>query len=121
MDNTQFLAAVSKIIKNDEDGDFEDYEDILSDVKKTTSKFKRSMDKIEDLNGIKSVSICTLNYNRPFITADKILISIHRTAIIIWVIKIIRIAGAISSKQNCLRCKSLQRVGIISEAWKGLI
>ena len=58
MDNTQFLAAVSKIIKNDEDGDFEDYEDILSDVKKTTSKFKRAMDKIEDLNGIKSVSIC---------------------------------------------------------------
>ena len=58
MDNTQFLAAVSKIIKNDEDGDFEDYEDILSDVKKTTSKFKRAMDKIEDLSGIKSVSVC---------------------------------------------------------------
>ena len=47
-----------------------------------------------------------------FITTDKILISIHRTAIIIWVIKIIRTAGTISSKQNCLRCKSLQRVGI---------
>lgn len=58
MDNTQLLAAISKIIKNDEDGEFEDYEDVLSDVKKTTSKFKRAMDKIEDLNGIKSVSIC---------------------------------------------------------------
>ena len=58
MDNTQFLAAVSKIINNDEDGDFEDYEDILSDVEKTTSKFKRAMDKIEDLISIKSVSIC---------------------------------------------------------------
>lgn len=32
--------------------------------------------------------------------------------IVIWVIKIIRTAGAISSKQNCLRCKSPQRVGI---------
>ena len=32
---------------------------------------------------------------------------------IIWVIKIIRTAGTISSKQNCLRCKSLQRVRII--------
>jgi len=31
---------------------------------------------------------------------------------IIWVIKIIRTAGTISSKQNCLRCKSLQRVGV---------
>lgn len=49
---------------------------------------------------------------RCFITADKILISIHRIATIIWVIKIIRIAGTISSKQNCLRCESLQRVGI---------
>lgn len=58
MDNTEFLAAVSKIIKNDEDGEFEEYEEILSDVKKTTSKFKRAMSKIEDLNGIKSVSIC---------------------------------------------------------------
>ena len=58
MDNTQFLAAVSKIIKNDEDGEFEDYEDVLSDVKKTSSKFKRAMDKIEDLSGIKSVSGC---------------------------------------------------------------
>ena len=58
MDNTQFLAAVSKIIKNDEDGEFEDYEDVLSDVKKTASKFKRAMDKIEDLSGIKSVSVC---------------------------------------------------------------
>ena len=38
--------------------------------------------------------------------------SIHRTAKIIWVIKIIRTAGVISSKQNCLRCKSLQRVGV---------
>lgn len=57
MGNTQFLAAVSKIIKNDEDGEFEDYEDVLSDVEKTTSKFKRAMDKIEDLSGIKSVSI----------------------------------------------------------------
>jgi len=52
---------------------------------------------------------------RCFITADKILISIHRIATIIWVIKIIRIAGTISSKQNCLRCESLQRVGIIIE------
>ena len=58
MDNTQFLAAVSKIIKNDEDGEFEDYEDVLSNVKKTASKFKRAMDKIEDLSGIKSVSVC---------------------------------------------------------------
>ena len=58
MDNTQFLVAVSKIIKNDEDGEFEDYEDVLSDVKKTASKFKRAMDKIEDLSGIKSVSVC---------------------------------------------------------------
>lgn len=58
MDNTQFLAAVSKIVKNDEDGEFEDYEDVLSDVKKTASKFKRAMDKIEDLSGIKSVSVC---------------------------------------------------------------
>ena len=40
---------------------------------------------------------------RNVITADKILISIHRTAIIILVIKIIRIAGAILSKQNCFR------------------
>ena len=55
---------------------------------------------------------------RCFITADKILISIHRIATIIWVIKIIkiiRIAGTISSKQNCLRCESLQRVGMIIE------
>ena len=51
------MATVSKIIKNDEDGEFEYYEDILSDVKKTTSRFKKAMDKIEDLNGIKSVSI----------------------------------------------------------------
>lgn len=58
MDNTQFLEAVSKIVKNDEDGEFEDYEDVLSDVKKTASKFKRAMDKIEDLSGIKSVSVC---------------------------------------------------------------
>ena len=50
------------------------------------------------------------------ITADKILISIHRTATIIWAIKIIRTAGTISSKQNCLRCKSLQRVGIIKNS-----
>lgn len=57
MDNMQFLAAASKIIKNDEDGGFEDYEDVLSDVEKTTSKFKRAMDKIEDLSSIKSVSI----------------------------------------------------------------
>ena len=57
MDNTQFLEAVSKIVKNDEDGEFEDYEDVLSDVKKTVSKFKRAMDKIEDLSGIKSVSV----------------------------------------------------------------
>lgn len=42
----------------DLNGLFEDYEDILSDVEKTTSKFKSAMDKIEDLNGIKSVSIC---------------------------------------------------------------
>ena len=40
------------------------------------------------------------------------MISIHRTAKTIWAIKIIRIAGAISSKQNCLRCKSLQRGGV---------
>lgn len=58
MDNTQFLEAVSKIVKNDEDGEFEDYEDVLRDVKKTASKFKRAMDKIEDLSGIKSVSVC---------------------------------------------------------------
>ncbi|MDD6679219.1 MAG: hypothetical protein PUF71_07530, partial [Firmicutes bacterium] len=43
---------------------------------------------------------------------------IHRTAKIIWVIKIIRTAGTISSKQNCLMCKSLQRMGI-SGAKKG--
>ena len=47
-----------------------------------------------------------------FITTDKILISIHSTAIIIWVIKIIRTAGAIFYKQNYLRCKPLQRVGV---------
>ena len=58
MDNMQFLESVSKIVKNDEDGEFEDYEDVLSDVKKTASKFKRAMDKIEDLSGIKSVSVC---------------------------------------------------------------
>ena len=60
----------------------------------------------------KSPATITLYSLRHFITADKILISIHRTATIIWVIKIIRTAGAISSKQNCLRYKSLQRVGI---------
>ncbi len=57
MDNTQFLAAVSEIIRNDEDGDFEEYENILSDVEKTASEFRSAMDKIEDLDGIKSVSI----------------------------------------------------------------
>ncbi|WP_407946011.1 hypothetical protein [Oscillibacter valericigenes] len=57
-----------------------------------------------------------LNRELPFITTDKILISIHRTAIIIWVIKIIRTAGTISPKQNCLMCKSLQRVGVTSSA-----
>ena len=56
-----------------------------------------------------------LNFSPQFITADKILISIHRTANTIWAIKIIRIAGAISYKQNCLRYKSLQRVRIISD------
>ena len=62
----------------------------------------------------------TLRDQFPFITADKILISIHRTAKTIWVIKTIRIAGTISTKQNCLRCKSLQRVGIIPKARKAL-
>lgn len=57
MDNMQLLAAFAKIIKNDEDEEFEDYEDLLSDVKKTTSKFKRAMDKIEDMTDIKSVSV----------------------------------------------------------------
>jgi len=37
---------------------------------------------------------------------------------IIWAIKIIRTAGAISSKQNCLRYKSLQRVGISFEGFE---
>lgn len=57
IDNTQVLVAVSKIIKNDEAGDFEDVEDVLSDVKKTISNFKRALDKIEDLNSIESVWI----------------------------------------------------------------
>ena len=35
----------------------------------------------------------TLIHSQSFITADKILISIHRIAIIIWTIKTIRIAG----------------------------
>ena len=37
-----------------------------------------------------------------FITADKILISIRRTAMIIWTIKIIKIAGIIFTKRICL-------------------
>ena len=49
-----------------------------------------------------------------FITADKILISTHCIAMIIWEIEIIRISGTILSKQNCLRLKFLQRVGMIS-------
>lgn len=47
-----------------------------------------------------------------FITADKILISTHCIAMIIWEIEIIRISGTVLSKQNCLRLKFLQRVGI---------
>lgn len=58
MDNTQLLEAISKIIKNDEDGDFENYEDTLNDAQQTISKFKGTMDKIEDLSDIKSVGIC---------------------------------------------------------------
>ena len=41
----------------------------------------------------------TLNYSRPFITTDKILISIHRITMIIWIVKIIRIAGIILTKR----------------------
>lgn len=48
-----------------------------------------------------------------FITADKILISTHRIAMIIWEIKIIRILGTTLYKQNCLILEFLQRVGII--------
>ena len=72
------------------------------------------LEKYVDLcyNTPKRITTITVYSIWRFITTDKILISIHRTAIIIWAIKIIRIAGAISSKQNCLRCKSLQRVGV---------
>ncbi len=37
----------------------------------------------------------TLIRSQSFITADKILISIHRIAMIIWIVKIIRTAGII--------------------------
>ena len=43
------------------------------------------------------------------------MISIHRTAEIIWAIKIIRIADAISPKQDYLRCGHLQQGEIISD------
>ena len=57
---------------------------------------------------------------RWFITADKILISIHRTAKTIWVIKIIRTAGIIFTKRICLSHKILQRVGIITKRKKAV-
>ena len=41
----------------------------------------------------------TLFRSQSFITADKILISIHRIAMIIWIVKIIRIADIIFTKQ----------------------
>ena len=76
--------------------------------------FRKHLEKYTGLcyNTPKPATTNPLYSPRHFITADKILISIHRTAIIIWVIKIIRTAGATSYKQNCLRCKSLQRVGV---------
>ena len=40
---------------------------------------------------------------------------------IIWEIKIIRISGTILSKQNCLRLKFLQRVGINHDNRKSLL
>ena len=78
--------------------------------------FRKHLEKYTGLcyNTPKPATTNPLYSPRHFITADKILISIHRTAIIIWVIKIIRTAGATSYKQNCLRCKSLQRVGIMN-------
>ena len=56
MNNTEFLAAVSEIIKNDED--YEYYDGDLHDVKKTLSQFKNAMDKIKDMKEVKSVDIC---------------------------------------------------------------
>ena len=60
-----------------------------------------------------SYCLTVLTFQKPFITTDKILISVHRIAIIIWIVKIIRIAGIIFTKQIRLSCKFLQRVGII--------
>ena len=54
----------------------------------------------------------TLIRSQSFITADKILISIHRIAMIIWIVKIIRIAGIIFTKRICLSHEILQRVGV---------
>ena len=81
------------------------------------NKIQRHLKKCEDFcyNTPMLLGTITCYSQREFITADKILISIHRTANTIWAIKIIRIAGAISYKQNCLRYKSLQRARIISD------
>jgi hypothetical protein len=57
MDNAKFLSRISKLIKNDEDGDFEDYVDTLDEVKKKIAKFKRAINKIESLEGIRCVNI----------------------------------------------------------------
>lgn len=62
-----------------------------------------------------------LDRSQSFITADKILISIHRIAMIIWTIKIIRIAGIIFTKRSCLSYKILQRVGMIATVSANLI
>ena len=60
-----------------------------------------------------SYCLTVLTFQKPFITTDKILISIRRTAMIIWIVKIIRIAGIIFTKRICLSHRYLQRVGII--------
>ena len=54
----------------------------------------------------------TLIRSQSFITADKILISIHRIAMTIWIVKIIRIADIIFTKQIRLSHRQLQRVGM---------
>ena len=57
MDNAKFLSRISKLVKNDEDGDFEDYEELLDEVKKKIAKFKRAINKVETLEGIRSINI----------------------------------------------------------------
>lgn len=57
MNNAEFLSAISRIVKNDEDDKFECYDGVLSSVENKLSQFKNAMDKIGDMKEVKSVDI----------------------------------------------------------------